>query len=113
MRDLPLPISMGLNGGRTTKAHFTEQIAETIQRQCQLVRTQFPEDQVTTLWLSGEGNRLIDMEQLETLLGWQVKTFNPVQTLTIPTDVLKKMSEPASYWSTAVGLALRGLDDEK
>ncbi|MDD1782117.1 pilus assembly protein PilM [Enterovibrio sp. ZSDZ35] len=113
MRDLPLPISIGLNGDGGEKAYFTEQIADTIRRQCQLVRTQFAEDQVTTLWLSGEGNSLIDKEQLEGLLGWDVQMLNPIKDLICQNSVISKMQEPASYWSTAVGLALRGMDDEK
>ncbi|WP_083539420.1 type IV pilus biogenesis protein PilM [Enterovibrio coralii] len=113
MRDLPLPISMGLEGDAQEKVYFTEQVAETIRRQCQLVRTQFSEERVTTLWLSGEGCKWVDLDRLEALLDWNVKLLDPASELVCHGDTLSKLKEPVSYWSTAVGLALRGVDDEK
>ncbi|WP_163392048.1 type IV pilus biogenesis protein PilM [Enterovibrio norvegicus] len=110
-RELPLPNeSLGADSllGRN---RYAETLADTIQRQYQLAATQFPGKHVSNLMLSGEGLSDVDALHLEAHLSWHVETFNPLMTMSLTQKLVEGLDEPTSTWTTAIGLALRGMDD--
>ncbi|CZF84552.1 Competence protein A [Grimontia celer] len=111
-RELPVPFEQTDAGAEELRALYTQQLAETIQRQYQLASTQLQGIKVSTVWLSGDGAKKIDIFKLEAALGWRVRALNPLQGLSYSPKLVDGLNESAAAWSTSIGLALRGVMDE-
>ncbi|CZF80332.1 type IV pilus biogenesis protein PilM [Grimontia marina] len=111
-RELPVTFEQSDLSTEDLRAYHTQQLAETIQRQYQLASTQLQGTQVSTVWLSGDGAKNIDIFKLESTLGWRVRALNPLQGLSYSPKLVDSLNESAGAWSTSIGLALRGVMDE-
>ncbi|WP_281545070.1 pilus assembly protein PilM [Grimontia sp. SpTr1] len=112
-RELPVPFEQGDQSAEDLREQYTQQLAETIQRQYQLASTQLQGARVSTVWLSGDGAKKIDIFKLESALGWRVRALNPLQGLSYSPKLVDNLNESAAAWSTSIGLALRGVEDER
>ncbi|USH02655.1 pilus assembly protein PilM [Grimontia kaedaensis] len=111
-RELPVPFEQHDASTEELRALYTQKLAETIQRQYQLASTQLQGTKVSTVWLSGDGAKKIDIFKLEAALGWRVRALNPLQGLSYSPKLVDGLNESAVAWSTSIGLALRGVMDE-
>lgn len=105
-RELPLPLEMGGSNESEIRRVFTEQLVEIIQRQYQVAATSLTGAYINRVWLSGENEKYLDTLLLEERLKWDVQTLNPLQGLNYAPELIENLTEPASAWSIAIGLAL-------
>ncbi|WP_028025897.1 type IV pilus biogenesis protein PilM [Enterovibrio calviensis] len=109
-RELPAPMLTQSSQPSTDRHMYTEQLADIIKRHYQLAATQLSGAEVSHVWLSGECAKHVDILQLESLLSWPTQALNPLRGLTYSPDLIETLNEPVSAWSTAIGLALRGVN---
>ena len=105
-RELPLPLKTQSISEPEVVSIFTGQLIEIIQRQYQVAATSVAGAHINRIWLSGENAKYVDTLLLEKRLGWEVKTLNPLHRLTCSPHLIENLSESASAWSIAIGLAL-------
>ncbi|WP_115659291.1 type IV pilus biogenesis protein PilM [Grimontia hollisae] len=109
-REIPVPVDVDEHGDGD-RTPYTQQLAETVQRQYQLAATQLQGARISTVWLSGDRAKKLDVFALEEALGWKVRALNPLQGLSYSPSLVEGLDEPAAAWSTSIGLALRGVMD--
>ncbi|OEE68838.1 pilus assembly protein PilM [Enterovibrio norvegicus FF-33] len=112
-RELPAPVLSGASDAKLARQHFTEQLADVIKRHYQLAATQLSGAEVSHVWLSGESAKSVDISLLETCLSWPTQALNPLQGLVYSPNIIEQLNEPVSAWSTAIGLALRGVSHDR
>ncbi|WP_407331604.1 type IV pilus biogenesis protein PilM [Enterovibrio sp. 27052020O] len=112
-RELPTPALPSLSDAKLAREHFTEQLADVIKRHYQLAATQLSGTEVSHVWLSGECAKNVDIFLLETYLSWPTQALNPLQGLSYSPHFIEQLNEPVSAWSTAIGLALRGVSHDR
>ncbi|RXJ73457.1 hypothetical protein CS022_09415 [Veronia nyctiphanis] len=88
---------------------FTESLAGEIQRLYQLAGSQLSGEQINQIWLSGVASQMVDTKHLTTLLNKPVEVFDPFVGFQVKDKVHVSSEEPIGAYSTALGLALRGL----
>lgn len=83
-------------------------LTDTIQRQFQLFSGSTWPSKIKECHVFGCTNQSELAELLTQQFGWEVKLLDPFIDVQKPITLLQSIEKPFEYWSTAIGLALRG-----